>query len=450
MDARDPTRPTHEETLAPFATSNGLQQKAHRCIPGGAHTYAKGEDQFPLAAPGFIERGRGCRVWDVDGNEYIEYGMGLRAVTLGHAYPSVLKAVREQLEKGTNYTRPSTIEVACAEQFLQMIEGAEQVKFTKDGSTATTAAVKLARAATGRDLVALAADQGFLSYDDWFIGTTPMDAGIPESTKQLTATFRFNDLSSVEQLFRDHPEKIACLILEPARTEEPQDNFLAEVQRLCRQHGTILILDENITGFRWHNGGAQAYYGVTPDLSVFGKALANGFALSALAGRRELMQLGGLDHDQPRVFLLSTTHGGETHALAAAMAVMHAYQKEPVIETLRRRGSRLADGFRQAVARHDLEDHVGVAGHPANLVYYTLDRDRQPSQALRSLLIQELVRRGVLAPSFVVSYSHEDADIDQTIEAVDGALAIYLRALSDGVERYLVGRPSQVVFRKYN
>ncbi len=201
-----------------FTRSRAMQRRAHDLIPGGCHTYAKGDDQYPVLAPGFIARGEGCHVWDADGNEYIEYGLGNRAVTLGHAYPSVVEAARRELSNGCNFTRPSTLEVACAEQFLGMIGGAEMVKFCKNGSDATSAAIRLARAATGRDMIAICGDHPFFSVDDWFIGTTPMDAGIPEAIRRLTLAFHYNDLAGVEALFDAHPGQIAAVILEAART----------------------------------------------------------------------------------------------------------------------------------------------------------------------------------------------------------------------------------------
>jgi len=309
----------------------------------------------------------------------------------------------------------------------------------------------LARAYTGRDLIARCADHPFFSTDDWFIGSTDIDAGVPEAVRKLTLKFRYNDLGSVKTLFEMHPGEIAAVILEPARTEDPQNNYLQQLKDLCNANGALLILDEMITGFRWHIGGAQQLYGVVPDLSCFGKALANGFSVSALAGRREFMRLGGLDHDDmPRVFLLSTTHGAETHSLAAAIATMKVYKQEPVIEHLYRQGTRLKTGMEQAISRHGLADSVKVLGKPCCLLYSTLDRDGKPSQAFRSLFLQETIKRGVLMPSMVVSYSHSDADIDMTIDAIDGALAVYRRALDEGVEKHLLGRPSQMVYRRYN
>jgi glutamate-1-semialdehyde 2,1-aminomutase len=434
-----------------FRTSDMLRERARGIIPGGSHTYAKGEDQYPILAPGFIDHGLGSHVWDADGNEFIEYGMGNRAVGLGHAYPPVVEAAQQALLGGCNFTRPARIEVECAEAFLESIDTAEMVKFCKDGSDATSGAVRLARAYTGRDIVAICGDHPFFSSDDWFIGSTLMDAGIPEATRRLTVTFRYNDLASVSDLFARYPGRIAGLIMEPARSDDPRDDFLGKVRQICHDNGALFIFDEMITGFRWHAGGAQKLYDVEPDLSCFGKALGNGFSVSALAGKREFMRLGGLDHtDRPRVFLLSTTHGAETHALAAAIATMKVYRTEPVIEQLYRQGNRLSEAFQQVVKRHRLDDYVKIIGRPSCLAYATLDADGKPSQAFRSLFLQETIDRGILMPSLVVSYTHSDEDIERTIEAVDGALAVYQRALDDGPERYLIGRPSQVVYRRYN
>lgn len=433
-----------------FRKSIRLQDRARRLVPGGCHTYAKGDDQYPVLAPGFIEHGLGCHVWDVDGNEYIEYGMGNRSVGLGHAYPTVLRAVEAALSGGSNFTRPARIEVDCAETFLELI-GAQMVKFCKDGSDATSGAVRLARAYTGRDLVACCADHPFFSTDDWFIGTTPMNAGIPEVVRNLTVTFRYNDIASVRDLFDRYPGKLAALILEPSRGDDPADGFLHEVQRLCREKGALLILDEMITGFRWHAAGAQKLYGIEPDLTTFGKALGNGFSVSALAGKREYMRLGGLEHtDRPRVFLLSTTHGAETHALAAAIATMRTYQNEPVIEHLDVQGTKLKEGITEAARRHGVDSHFKVVGRSCCLAFATLDPNGKPSQAYRSLFLQETIKRGVLMPSLVVSYTHDNTAISKTIEAVDSALAVYAQALESGTDRFLVGRPSQVVFRRFN
>lgn len=429
-----------------FRGSRALSARLNALVPGGSHTYAKGDDQYPVAAPGLIERGSGCRVWDADGNEFIEYGMGLRAVTLGHAYPPVVEAVREALDRGTNFTRPSTLELECAEAFLGVIRGADMVKFTKDGSTANTAALRLARAYTGRDMVAVCRDHPFFSYDDWYMSTTTMDGGIPDDVRSRTQTFAYNDLPSLERVFDAHSGRVAAVFMEPARTAEPAMGFLEGVRKLCDERGAVLVFDETITGFRWHLGGAQEDYGVLPDLSVFGKALANGFSLSALCGKRELMRRGSRERAQDNVFLLSTTHGAESTALAAGLKTIEIYRSEPVIASLHHKGNRLATGVRAAARRRGLERSFEVVGRASNLIYLTRDAGGRPSQGFRSLFLQEIIRRGVLAPSFVVSYSHTDEDLDRTIEAVDGALETYARALDDGYERHLEGRPTRPVF----
>jgi len=433
-----------------FAESRRLQAKSHSLIPGGAHTYAKGDDEYPETAPAFIVRGEGCHVWDVDGNKFIEYGMGLRAVSLGHAFAPVVEAAHQQINLGSNFTRPAKIEVEYAEELLQVLPNADMVKFAKNGSDVTTAAVKLARAFTGRDMVAVCADHPFFSCDDWFIGTTELNAGIPQPYLELTASFRYNDLASVKELFDRHPDRIACLILEPATAEEPRDDFLSQLKELCEKHGSLLILDEMITGFRWHISGAQATYGVVPDLSTFGKAMGNGFAIAALAGKREIMKLGGLDHASDRVFLLSTTHGAETHALAAARETLNIYRRCHVIGHLHRQGERLRAGINDCIARHGIARQFAILGRAPNLIYATKDVDGKNSQGFRTLFLQEMIRGGIIAPSFVVSFSHSDQVIDQTIEVVDRALGVYARALAEGLDKYLVGRPVKPVNRRFN
>lgn len=361
-----------------FEKPKQFQSRAHSLIPGGAHTYAKGDDQFPVDAPGFLVRGKGAHVWDVDGNEFIEYAMGLRAVGLGHAYKPVTERLMKR-SRGVNFTRPSPIEVDCAEEFLSIVTGADMGKFAKNGSDATNGALRLSRAYTGRELVAVCVSHPFFSVDDWFIGTTPMNAGIPKTVQALTLKFEYNNIESLRTLFQQHPGQIACVILEAEKEVQPVNGFLHEVQRLYQAQGAVFILDEIITGFRWHLGGAQKYYGIIPDLSTWGKALGNGFSVAALAGKRSIMRLSGIDHDQARVFLLSYTHGAESHALAAAREVIRIYKKEPVIETLWRTGMSLSVGIQKVLEDHKLGDYFRVMGRPCCLVYATLDQEKRPS-----------------------------------------------------------------------
>jgi glutamate-1-semialdehyde 2,1-aminomutase len=431
-----------------FELSNKLQARLHDLIPGGAHTYARGSDQYPEFMAPVLTRGQGCRVWDADDNEYVEYGMGLRSVTLGHGFRPVVEAVSSAIADGVNFSRPTILELAAAEDFLNLVHGADMVKFAKNGSDVTTAAIKLARAATGRLKIAVC-EQPFFSTDDWFIGSTPMNSGIPESSQDATVRFPYNDLPSLSAVLASGD--VACVILEAATaTAEPDPGFLHGVRMLCDQHGSLLIIDEMITGFRWSEHGAQAMYGVRPDLSCWGKAIGNGFPISALAGKREFMELGGLRTDRERVFLLSTTHGPETASLAAFRAVVKAYADEDPIGLMERAGRLLIDGFDSVVRDAGLTGYLQVAGRPSCLTFITRDANKAPSQSFRTLFLQELLRRGVLGQSFVTSAAHTDQDIEQTVAAIRDALPLYRCAIERGsADGFIEGRPVAPAIREF-
>ncbi|MFH5232743.1 glutamate-1-semialdehyde 2,1-aminomutase [Antrihabitans spumae] len=439
----DPTSPTRS-----FERSNALQSRLHELVPGGAHTYARGADQYPEFMAPVLTGGSGCTVWDADGNSYVEYGMGLRSVTLGHGYRPVVDAVCATIANGTNFSRPTELEVLAAEDFLQLVPGADMVKFAKNGSDATTAAVKLARAATGREKIAIC-DQPFFSVDDWFIGTTEMAGGIPGETTSRTVTFRYNDLESLAAVLSS--DDVACVVMEAATaTAEPAPGFLQGVRNLCDRHGTLLVFDEMITGYRWSAGGAQTVYGVQPDLSSWGKAMGNGFPISALAGKRRYLELGGLRTDEDRVFLLSTTHGPETGALAAFRAVVRAYAEEDPIGRMEATGRLLADGVNAVSADLNLLEYVHVVGRPSCQVFITKDTSKRPSQPFRTLFLQEMLRNGVLGQSFVNSAAHTVTDVEKTIDAVRASLQVYGRAIESGsVDGFLRGRPVAPALRRH-
>ncbi|MEV6218536.1 glutamate-1-semialdehyde 2,1-aminomutase [Nocardia sp. NPDC051833] len=427
-----------------FEHSTAVQARLHELVPGGAHTYARGSDQYPEGMAPVLVRGKGARVWDVDGNEFVEYGMGLRSVTLGHGYEPVCTAAALAAADGLSFSRPTELELLAAEDFLSLVPGADMVKFAKNGSDATTAAVRLARAVTGRTRIAVC-DQPFFSVDDWFIGTTDMAGGIPAVD---TVKFPYNDLDALAATLAACD--VAAVFLEAATAlAEPLPGYLESVRALCDRYGTLLAFDEMITGFRWAAGGAQAVYGVTPDLSCWGKAMGNGFPISALAGKREYMERGGLRTDQDRVFLLSTTHGPETSALAAFRAVVHAYRTEDPIARMERAGRDLADGVNEAAAALGLADHLQVLGRPSCLIFRTLDAEGVPSQAFRTLFLQELLERGVLGQSFVVSAAHDADAVRATIAACAEAAVIYRRAIEHGtVDGLLRGRPVAPALRR--
>jgi glutamate-1-semialdehyde 2,1-aminomutase len=327
---------------------------------------------------------------------------------------------------------------------IDMIESVDMVKFTKNGSTAVSAAVKLARAYTGREIVARCADQPFFSYDDWFIGSTSLTRGIPKETLDKTKTFRYNDITSLETLINQYPGQLACVVIEPAATECPSlgadksgccgqavctrpyaasnENYLQQVQRLCKQNGIVFILDEMITGFRWNMKGAQHLYGVKPDLCTFGKAMANGFAVACVAGKREIMELGSIEFvGRERVFLLSTTHGAEMCGLGAFVATMKFMNKHRVVEHLWDYGHKLIEMMQRKAVEHGIGDNFKAGGIPCSPYYLTMDSAGTNSLALRTLFSQEMIRNGVLMPWIALSYRHGEEELIITENALDRA-----------------------------
>lgn len=427
------------------------QDRLLKAIPGGAHTYSRGYDQYPTNAPQILTRGKGAYIYDPEGHRYLDYGMALRAVNLGYAEDEIDAAAFEQIKNGNNLTRPSMIELEAAELLVDLIDSVDMVKFTKNGSTAVSAAVKLARAYTGRELVARCAEHPFFSYDDWFIGSTPLTRGIPQETIEKTKMFRYNDIASLEALIAQHPGKIACVVLEPAATEEPKDGFLQKVQELCRANGIIFVLDEMITGFRWHMKGAQHIYGVTPDLCTFGKAMANGFAVACIAGKREIMELGSIEFEgRERVFLLSTTHGAEMCGLGAFVATVRFMQQHSVVEHLWDYGRKLTAMMQRQADSHGIGHSFKVGGIPCSPYYLTLDSSGANSLGLRTLFSQEMISNGVLMPWIALSYRHGAEELAATERAIEETFKTYRLALDEGVEKYLNGPAIKPVFRKHN
>jgi|SRR4051812_6809302 glutamate-1-semialdehyde 2,1-aminomutase len=417
-------------------------------IPGGAHTYAKGDDQYPEGMAPVIRRGAGCRVWDLDGNDYVEFGNGLRSTTLGHGFAPVVEAATDRLADGVNFVRPHHLEREAAERVIDLIPGAEMVKFGLSGSGATTAAVRLARAYTGRRMVAVCRQHPMFSTDDWFFVTTPMSAGIPSDVEGLTVQFDYNDLGSLDDLLQQFPEQIAAVFLEAETLEPPAPGFFSGLRKLCDDNGALLVLDEIITGFRWHERGAQYVYDIQPHLSTFGKAAANGLPLSILVGRRDVMRLGGFVEDSDRVCLLSTTAAAQPWALAAMLAVIDTYRQEHIADRLHEIGAKLRAEIDAVVADAGLSSHFQLRGRDCNLVYVARDADGHPNQAFRTLVLQELIERGVLAPSFVVCAAHDPGALEQTVEAVRAMMPAYRKGLDHGIECVLRGRPVRPTIRR--
>ena len=422
-----------------------------RSIPGGAHTYSRGYDQFPSNAPQILKRGEGAYIYDERDNKFLDYGMALRAVNLGYANKEINKAAFKQMEFGNSLTRASLVELEAAELLIDLIDSVDMVKFTKTGSAATSAAVKLSRAYTGRNLVARCEDHPFFSYDDWFISSTPIKKGISTNETNETKLFNYNDISSLEKLFDKFPNEISCVILEPASTEHPKDNFLHKVKELCLINGAVFILDEMITGFRWGLKGAQSYYNIEADLCTFGKAMANGFSVSAVAGKREIMELGSIEKEgQERLFLLSTTHGAEMNSLAAFIATVNFLKAHDVVNHMWNYGKNLIDLINGIAKDFGIENNFMAAGVECSPYYLTFDKDGQNSLGLRTLFSQEMIKNGVLMPWIALSYAHGEKELEITKIALEKTFEVYKKAVDEGYEKSLIGDVIKPVFRKYN
>lgn len=441
-----------------FKQSDDYRNTIHQLIPGGAHTYSKGDDQFPALSPAAIVRGKGSHIWDVDGNEYLDCSMGLTSVSLGHAYEPVLDAVRKELENGVNFQRPSVLEKEMAEKFLELVPGHDRIKFSKNGSIVTTAAVKLARAKTGRDLVAFPVDHPFYSYDDWFIGKTACDKGVPKSISNLSVTFESFNIESLKALFEQYPGQISCVITEPEKGNYPHlkdpnfkvEDFLKQAIELCHENGALFIADEMVTGFKTDFPGSITKYNLVPDMATWGKGTANGFSFCALTGTADVMDLGGITREgEEKVFLISTTHGGETHGLAAAIATIDVFQKNDVIGHNHSIGKKLIELCQQLVTDHNLNDYIEVVPAVWMPFFVFKDVSKIANQGFRTLFMQEMIARGILFQgAFMPCFSHTENDVYYFAKAFGESLQVYKQALENGYEKYLTGSPAKAVFRK--
>ena len=429
----------------PFSSAAGFTQstrdlaRARKTIPLGAQTFSKSHIQFPRdRAPLFVSHGSGGRIYDVDGNEFVDLVAGLLPVVLGYRDPDVDSAIRQQLDRGISFSMATELEAELAETLQRLVPCAEMVRYGKNGSDATTAAIRLARAATGRERVAVC---GYHGWHDWYIGSTTRDKGVPKSVRELTDKLPYNDLAAFETLVAKHPKQHAALILEPMNASDPAPGYLEGLRSICTREGIVLIFDEIITGFRYALGGAQTLFGVTPDLACFGKAMANGMPLSAGAGRSDLMMA------MAEIFF-SGTFGGEALSLAASIATIGKLERENGIERLWTTGATLADGVRKLIVKHDLSAVVGLTGKaPWTLVTLKPTMGARV-EAIKTKFLIEMLSRGVLMSSaHNVMVAHGAADIAQVLWAYDGALGELRKALdSNGLEEGLPCPPVRPVF----
>lgn len=434
-----------------FKNSDSYRNKIHSLIPGGAHTYSKGDDQFPLLSPAAIAYGKGAHVWDIDNNEYLDCSMGLTSVILGHAYEPVIERIKKELDRGVNFQRPASIEMEIAEKFLSLVPSHDMIKFGKNGSLVVTAAVKLARAYTGRKLVAFPYDHPFYSYDDWFIGKTDCNKGVPDEIKSLSVTYKADDLNSLKELFEKYPNQIACVVSEPEKQTPLPENYLKDAIDFVHKNGALYILDEMVTGFKTDFPGSIKKYNVEPDMATWGKAIANGFSFCALTGKKEIMELGGIRRKgEEKVFLISTTHGGETTAIAAALATIDEFKNKDVLLHNHSIGNDLISSINKVILANDLAKYITVYDTNWMVAFSFKNQKNEICQGMRTLFMQEMIRRGVLFQgAFVPCFTHNKDDVDYFTLAFESSLEIYKKALDVGYESFLVGEPAKPVFRRF-
>ena len=427
-----------------FTRSNDLYARAVQLIPGGSQTNSKRPTGYaPGAFPIYVERGKGCRVWDVDGNEYIDYILALGPITLGYCYDAVDNAVREQLDKGIIFGLLHPVEVEAAELICEMVPCAEMVRFLKGGAEVTTAAARIARAYTGKELILNSGYRGWA--DTWAAQTEPpMGRGVPECLRGLVKGFPRDDNDALRDLLERYDGKVAAVFVDVASGTAAPKAAVQGIRDLCDEFGALLCFDEIVTGFRLAPGGAQEYYGVTPDLACFAKGIASGMPLACVCGKKEFMQIA-------KDLLISVTYGGECLSLAAVIACLKEYGKQPVHEHIWEQGQRLMDGIKELGEKHDVPIWCsGLA--PMSLPNFHYD-DAALNVDVWTLFLQETAKRGVLIRRgglLFITYMHKAEDIDETLEAIDGALAVVAEAVKAGnVEERLETGEVEEGFRRF-
>lgn len=424
--------------------STRLKGRAIKVIPGCSQTKNKSPRNFVQGVvPAFIDHADGATVWDVDGNEYIDCHMALGPVILGHNHPVVSEAVREQLQKGPLFTLPHPLEVEVAEQLVEMISYADMVRFAKNGNDVTTMAVRLARAATGRDIIATT---GYHGWQDWSVVANPgASKGVPGRVEAYTESFTYNEIESLERIFEDHPDNVAAIVMTPTDIEPPKNDFLKQTRELADENEAILVFDEILTGFRFGPSGAGGYFDIDPDLACFAKAMANGFPIAALVGRRELLTL--IEHDD---LFISTTYGGETISLAAAQATLSELASAAVADHIWNQGQQLRDGMNDLALDHGLNSLINCRGSgPITRVEFT-NTKTATAREIESLFQQEAIREGVLfTGTHLLSYAHNDRIIDAILRAYDEAMGVVAKAINSQtvasqIDGSLVGSKIQI------
>lgn len=386
-----------------FKKSNQYLNRSLKTIPLASQTFSKSLTQYPFGiTPYFFSKARGSKIWDIDGNRYIDFVNSLLSISIGYRNKDIDDAVLKQMKNGVIFSMPHKLETELAELICKIIPCAESVRFSKNGSDATAGAIRLSRAYTNREHIAVC---GYHGWQDWYIASTSRNLGVTKSDIKLTHSFKYNDINSLAKIFKKYKNKIAAVILEPMNIDYPRNNFLEKVKKLTHKNKSILIFDEICTGFRWSLGGAQEYFNVTPDLATFGKGIANGYPLSVLTGKKKIMKL------MENIFY-STTFGGETLSLAAAKAVITKMMKEPVIKQINLRGKYLKENLQNIIIQNQLENTIEIKGHYPWLILNVKDTEKYSQWVIKTYILQEMISKGIFfGGAHNISYSHSEKDI---------------------------------------
>jgi len=432
-----------------------------KLIPGGAHTYSRGFDQFPSNSPQILTKGKGCYVFKKK-EKFLDFGMGLRSVGIGYAEDAIDQKVIKAIKNGNNLTLPTFLELKAAKTIVNHFENIDMVKFARHSSTAVTSAIKIARSYNRKSYILRCADHPFFSLDDWFIGSTKMDRGVPESIKKFTINFKYSDTEYLKKIINKNKD-ISCLIMEASTIKCPLEeccgeypcqksfkkNYIKDIQNICRENKIIFILDEMITGFRWDLKGAQNLYQITPDISTFGKAISNGYSLSFVGGKRKYMEIGSINKKRKeRTFILSTTHGSEAVGLSAMLSTLSFYKKYNVVKKNKIFGNELKKLFNKISSENDLADKISMKGLPCSPYISFTTKGNKQDMLLKTLFMQEMLKKNILIPWISICYRHGNKELDMIANALVDVFKTIKK--TKNIKKKVEGHILKPVFRKYN
>src|SRR5574344_922339 len=425
-----------------YTKTNALLERELKVSPLAAQTYSKSYRYFCAGnAPAYIDHGKGCYLWDVDGNKFIDYMCALGPITVGYNEPSVNKAVIDQVKKGSSFSLQSPVEVELAEKLTKIVPCAEMVRFVKNGGDATTSAIRLARAYTGKDMVLMC---GYHGMHDWSIGASANNKGVPQSVRDLTDNFKYNDLNDLEEKLTKYEGKVAAVIMEPIQSNGPKEGYLAAVKEMVHKHNAVFVFDEVVSGFRYALGGASELYHVTPDLASFGKGMGNGYAISAVAGKKEIMK-----QIEEGVFI-STTFGGDSVPMAASLATLKILERPGFYDHIWKMGNMMQDGLKELIKKYQLENVLSVSGLAPHGGIAFEGSGKLSYLDVQSAYSDIMINEGILVFAICnLNMHHTEKEIQAYLKASDKALANVKKAVeNDSLEGLVNGKTVNPVFKR--